>query len=417
MAKVVFKVFSKSNPANLNVRFYHNKIDLSTKTNIFIDPNIWSNKTKTIKQNIDENLKIEIRNIINNLEIQILNQFSKDYPSGNTIDLHWLNQIINRFNDKPLNNLDESIYFIPFLENYIEDSKNRVNPKTGQKISQRTIQNYTTTLRNLATFQDKIKTKLKHTDINLEFHKKYTSYLKLDCNYSNTLIEKYISQIKGFVKEAKIKGYETNIEIDSKKFSFQRDETIDTYLNLVEINKIYNLDLKDNEKLDKARDLLILGVWTGLRISDLKRINSFDITENRIRIIETEKTKSFIEIPIHPQLKSILIKRNNVFPEISEQKFNLYLKELCEKAGIDETTLGSIKNPETNRKEKGYYPKYKLISSHTCRRSFVSNHYGKISDTTIMAITSHKSHAQFMKYVKTTLKEHAEKLEEFWNIK
>lgn len=415
MAKVVFKVFSKSNPANLNVRFYHNKIDLSTKTNIFIDPNIWSNKTKTIKQNIDENLKIEIRNIINNLELQILNQFSKDYPSGNTIDLHWLNQIINRFNDKPLNNLDESIYFIPFLENYIEDSKNRVNPKTGQKISQRTIQNYTTTLRNLATFQDKIKTKLKHTDINLEFHKKYTSYLKLDCNYSNTLIEKYISQIKGFVKEAKIKGYETNIEIDSKKFSFQRDETIDTYLNLVEINKIYNLDLKDNEKLDKARDLLILGVWTGLRISDLKRINSFDITENRIRIIETEKTKSFIEIPIHPQLKSILIKRNNVFPEISEQKFNLYLKELCEKAGIDETTLGSIKNPETNRKEKGYYPKYKLISSHTCRRSFVSNHYGKISDTTIMAITSHKSHAQFMKYVKTTLKEHAEKLEEFWN--
>ena len=98
---------------------------------------------------------------------------------------------------------------------------------------------------------------------------------------------------------------------------------------------------------------------------------------------------------------------------ISDQKFNLYVKELCEEAGFKEKILGSLLNKDTKRKEKGYFEKYKLISSHTCRRSFATNHYGKIDDKTIMAITTHRSHAQFLSYVKTTQKEHTDKLEEY----
>ena len=141
--------------------------------------------------------------------------------------------------------------------------------------------------------------------------------------------------------------------------------------------------------------MFITGLWTGLRISDLKRINSFDMSHNRIKISETEKTDTFVEIPIHSQLRQILEKREGVLPEISDQRFNEYVKELCELVGINEVILGGLRNPETNRKEKGNYPKFKLISSHTCRRSFVSNHYGKLDDKTIMAITGHKSHSQF----------------------
>jgi len=56
-----------------------------------------------------------------------------------------------------------------------------------------------------------------------------------------------------------------------------------------------------------------------------------------------------------------------------------------------------------------------MIASHTCRRSFVSNHYGKLDDKTIMAITTHKSHSQFMDYVKTSSTQHAQNLEDYWN--
>jgi hypothetical protein len=45
----------------------------------------------------------------------------------------------------------------------------------------------------------------------------------------------------------------------------------------------------------------------------------------------------------------------------------------------------------------------------------VSNHYGKLDDKTIMAITTHKSYNQYMEYVKITLSEHAAKVENLWD--
>lgn len=409
----------KNDPVNLNVRFYHNKIDCSAKTNIFILSKDWSNKTFKVKQNVDENLKSEIENKLKDLKEIILKQFSIDYPKGNLIDSTWLTGIINKCHDKPVEGVDESVYFLDFLSNYIEQSKTRLNPKTGEIISPRTIQNYTTTLKRLQEFETLQSSRLRTKEINLDFHKKFTSFLKVEGNYSNTLVEKYVSQIKGFVKEAKVSGYEISSEIESKNFTFKREETLDTYLNLDEINKIFNLDLKEKEKeyLTDARDLLIFGVWSGLRVSDLKRVNEFNISENRIKILATEKTKATVEIPIHPQLKEVLKRRGNVLPVITEQNFNKNIKTICELAEINEIILGSKKDPDTKRKVRGFYEKYKLISTHTCRRSFVSNHYGKIDDRTIMAITTHKSYSQYMKYVKTTLSEHAQNLEDYWNKK
>ncbi|RTY89633.1 phage integrase SAM-like domain-containing protein [Flavobacterium sp. GT3R68] len=415
MATIQFKALGTKDPVNLNIRFFHNKINCYAKSNVFINSINWSNKTYKVKGlPLEEKKAIEEK--IENISKHILQGFNTDFPTGETIDSNWLIKQVDGFYCKPEGDDDYRFYFVPFVAKYIESSKTRINPKSGMQISVRTIQNYTTTLTRLKEFEIKHE-KLKTKNINLNFHGKFTSFLKTEGNYSSTVIEKYISHIKNFVKESKIEGFETSVEIESNKFTFKRDETLDTYLDENEIETIFNLDLSNNLRLENVRDLFIVGVWSGLRISDLKRINDFNISNNRIKIICTEKTQASVEIPIHPQLKRILEKRNNVLPIISEQKFNLYVKDLCEAAGIDETILGSIKDPKTNRKVKGYYPKYKLISSHTCRRSFVSNHYGKLPDKTIMAITSHRSNSQFLKYVKTTLKEQANKLEEYWSKK
>ena len=225
----------------------------------------------------------------------------------------------------------------------------------------------------------------------MKFHNDFTKYLKIDKKYGNTYISKIISDIKTMVRDAKGKGYDIHPEIESPKFTFRKDIPLDTYLNDKEINIIFKHNLEDNDRLDNARDLFIIGLRTGLRISDLKRINDFLFNENKIVIASTEKTGASAEIPIHPQIKKILKKRNNKLPRIiSDQKFNLYVKDLCEDAGFTQKILGNLKNPETNRKERGYFEKYKLISSHTCRRSFATNLYGKIDDKTIMAITTHK---------------------------
>jgi integrase len=67
-----------------------------------------------------------------------------------------------------------------------------------------------------------------------------------------------------------------------------------------------------------------------------------------------------------------------------------------------------------HRKKFGKYPKYELVSSHVCRRSFATNLYGKIDTLTIMKITGHKTEKQFLEYIKITPKEYAEKLKDFW---
>ncbi len=417
MATVQFKALGKKDPINLNLRFFHNKIDCYAKSNIFIDGKDWNYKTNKLKQNSDNLSKKETAVSIENLKDFVLDAFKKDFPKGEKIDSEWLIKLVDLFHGKPDDLDDYRFYFVPFVQKFIEESRTRLNPRNGKQISDNTIKNYKTTLTRVEEYEKLIGKRLKIKEIDLKFHGGFTSYLKLDKVYSNTLIEKYISQIKYFVKEAKIEGYEVSVEIESSKFTFVRDETIDTYLNEEEIDVIFNLNLSNNERLDNVRDLLIVGVWTGLRVSDLKRINDFNISNNRLKIAGTEKNSAFVEIPIHSQLKFILEKRKNFLPNISEQKFNAYIKEVCELAGINEVILGKLKDPKTNRKVSGYYEKYKLISTHSCRRSFLSNHYGKLDDKTLMAISTHKSHSQFLKYVKTSFKEHADKLEKYWEDK
>ncbi len=416
MANVKFNVISKNNPSNLNIRFYHGReIDCNAKSNILIDPKLWSNKMQNLKPQVDEQTKEFYRTLTSGLKGEIIKVFTLDYTKGKIINSEWLNGVIKNYNKRPIDENDFSTLLIPFIEKYIEDSKSRINLKTGKKISERTISKYSTTKKQLEEFEKKSKTKFLLKDVNLEFHKKLTTYLKIDKIYSNTMVEKIISQIKTFIRSARTQGFETSLEIESKNFSFVRDETLDTYHNEKEIDDIFDLDLSDNKRLEDVRDNYIIGLRTGLRISDLKRIHDFHFTTNRILITSTEKTGEFVEIPIHPQVKSILKKRNNQLPKIiSEQKFNEYVKEVCKKAGITQIILGYKRNAKTNRKEKGYFPKYILISSHTARRSFATNLYGKIPDKTIMAITTHKSYTQFMKYLKTTQKEHVEKLSKYW---
>lgn len=240
--------------------------------------------------------------------------------------------------------------------------------------------------------------------------------------FNGTNIQKYLNIIKGTCRDAKTQNIEVNPEFEHKSFSFKREKTHDTYLNIEEINKIYNLDLSNNERLDNVRDWLIVGVWTGLRISDMKRLTAINSNNGTISI-KTEKTSASAVIPIHHNVKAILDKRKGNFPRpISDPKFNEYIKEVVSKAEITEMIYGGksieVKLPsgeKAYRKKNDYYPKNELISSHTCRRSFATNHYGKLPNKTIMAITTHSSEVQFEKYLKQSHLEHIEKFKELWN--
>ncbi len=135
--------------------------------------------------------------------------------------------------------------------------------------------------------------------------------------------------------------------------------------------------------------------------------------------IKTQKTGREVVIPIHPMVRSIMAKYENIadnsLPQaISNQKMNEYLKELGEQAKLNEViqkgrTTGGV--PITHN-----HKKHELITTHTARRSFATNLYNMgVPSLTIMGITGHKTEVNFFKYIKITPKEHAIKLRDLWH--
>ena len=61
--------------------------------------------------------------------------------------------------------------------------------------------------------------------------------------------------------------------------------------------------------------------------------------------------------------------------------------------------LVKVYNPKTKRKEVGIYPKYELITSHICRRSFATNYYKHIPTPILMEITQHSKEETFYSYI------------------
>ena len=134
MASIKINVISKTNPSNLNIRFYHGRdVDCNAQSNILIDPNIWSNKLQSLKPSADSSLKSHYNEKINDIKNHIIISFNNDFTKGKQIDSSWLKSIIKELHNRPKGDNDFTTYFTPFTSVYIEESKSRLNLRTGKK--------------------------------------------------------------------------------------------------------------------------------------------------------------------------------------------------------------------------------------------------------------------------------------------
>ena len=112
-----------------------------------------------------------------------------------------------------------------------------------------------------------------------------------------------------------------------------------------------------------------------------------------------------------------MLKNEGRLPKLfSNQKTNEYLKELGELAGITESIL--IIKYRGIEKVEFLEPKYKFISSHTARRTFVTLSLEKgMRPETVMSITGHKDYKTFKKYIKLTDKVKLVEMNNIWSKK
>jgi hypothetical protein len=100
---------------------------------------------------------------------------------------------------------------------------------------------------------------------------------------------------------------------------------------------------------------------------------------------------------------------------ISLQCFNRIIKEIGAKAEINDSVV-LVKKQGTKKKES-IVEKHKLISSHTCRRSFCTNQFYKGTSTLLIRkISGHRTETSFLKYIKVNEEDAAQKMLEGWKL-
>jgi integrase len=430
MATVRFRIKGKepSKPTSIYVRFRGNK-DIEKKTNLLIKPIQWSAskgqmKTTSETGSIVNEFNLKLRELKNN----IINTYNQDYTEGIEINSKWLAKIIDlTFSQHSSLDEDElkSVYFIPYITDFITRAPKRKNPKTGKILSRRTIQDYEGTLRKIKHLEElSYNRRLKHTDINLELRQKFINYCEEVRDLKPKTIGGDISNIKLFLKSAEIEGFKVSQDYRHSEFSAPNNTTDDFALNEREIQQLFDVEL-NSDRLLNARNWFIICLWTGLRVSDLLSLTKEHLIDGFIQIPNI-KTGIYTIIPLHEQVQKTLDQNEGDFPrKISATKFNEYIKEVCKEAGFTEQIKGSKQVPteyidydgkkkKANRKKSGIFPKYELISSHIGRRTFCTIHYGKIDTLTIMRISGHATERQFIDYVKIPPKTHAIKMRELW---
>lgn len=426
MATGKFRLKTNNDWNSIFFRFKQGKqFDIETSIGIQVPKGRWSETKEEILTTKEVNYKtINVK--LKEFEGYIRKEYENTKLSNQSIVINskWLKEKIDVFFNRETKNeeTNEKLFFVNFINLFIEESKTKRNRK-GDSIKPRTIQHYTTTLNKITAFEKHLGVKLKLTEIDLTFHNNFISFLENKQKLNDNTIGGYIDDVKLFCGNADKKGTAVSKDYKLQEFYSPSNKTNDIYLKEHEVNLIYNTKF-EQDYLNNARDWFIIGLRTGLRISDFLTLTKDDIVDDFIEI-QTKKTDYPVIIPLHEQVSLILNKRNGDFPrKISDQKFNDYIKIISEKAGLTEITEGAKiteiivvengKKEKIHRKTSGKYPKYELVSSHICRRTFATNLYGKLDTLTIMKITGHQTEKQFLSYIKITKKEYAEKLKAYW---
>lgn len=417
MASVNFLYRSLKDKSCLNLRllfrFNGNDHVIATSTNLEVSKDYWKNKHKLKVKDISViNKQIEINTEINKITNHILKAFEQSGASD-LLNKQWLDKQLNSYYNRntKIKTIPKDI--VRFIEYYVEQRLNEVKPAS--------ITKFNVVKHKLQRLENHIGRSIFINEINEEFKELFVNYCKGE-NYSQNTMQRELNIIKMFCKFAKYKGVDVHIELEGLKLNKEKTEKI--YLSLKEIDQIEAVQI-DKPYLINARDWLIISCFTGQRISDFMRFNKEMIrVEDSKTLLEfdQQKTGKTMTIPLHSKVTSILNKYNGDFPKrISDQRYNDYLKEVCKIAKLHQKVKGkkqiNISKDPLERKVRrieGMYPKYELVTSHIGRRSFATNHYGKIPTSYLIYVTGHSSEEMFLNYIGKSNKDMALELTKYF---
>lgn len=219
----------------------------------------------------------------------------------------------------------------------------RIKKLIGIEIKQVTYSKYLESGKHL---QDFIKHKFKARDIHFNMIKSsflddYEYYLKTEKKLQQSTLNKAIQRFRKVVKYAISEDYLTKDPFILFKYKTVKKEVI--FLTVEELKRLENQHF-NFIRMEKIKDLFIFCCYTGLAYKEMALLKKEDVVkefdDNLWLHIKRSKTSKLYKVPLLPRALEIIEKYKDedeilIFKNISNQRFNGYLKEIADVVGID----------------------------------------------------------------------------------
>jgi len=209
------------------------------------------------------------------------------------------------------------------------------------------------------------------SQVDVGFLERFQAYLVREKKLTASTVNRYLGYLKGYLKWL----YERELikQLPSAKSLPEANPEV-IFLDPEEIHRFQQVDLSDlPEGYEKARFIFLFACFTGLRISDISKgmhphaWADINLEEGVWQIIEQKTNAHRRWILAAPALKMLKARKESgeatPIPKLSAQKANRYIKEIARRAGINsQVFVGNGK----------YRPKWKLLTMHAGRKTFIT---------------------------------------------
>jgi hypothetical protein len=392
--------------SELTVKGHKKYIPLKYSTEKSIKPQYWNDKpdyrakqTKHFDYNTFNTGLDNLQNAAKKIHGELINKGINPTPEN-------IRQALDiEFNRNDPTELPKTLNL--YIERFVKDCES--GARTTEKktrYSKGSIKNIKSFETLLNLYQKKKNRRLNFDNITLDFYEDFISFLNKK-SYSPNTLGRVIKHLKLIMRAARDQGLHNNNEFERRAFKTPSVEVANIYLTETELKEMLKLDLSESPHLEQARDVFLIGCYTAQRFSDYSRIRKDHINNGFIELIQ-QKTGAKVVIPIRPELEILLKKYDYNVPKTYEQKLNKYIKTVGKKAKIKEPVI--IEAIRGGLKVETTKPKHDFIKTHTARRSGCTNMFDAgLNTLVIMKISGHKTEKEFLKYIKLSEKQAAEK--------
>ena len=300
----------------------------------YIDPKKWDNKSQ--------------KAVGNSQEAKTLNSYLKTLEQK-VYDFHYLMLKEEDFvtaeslKSKLLGTDVTTRMLIPIFQEH----NDKVEALVGKDFAPGTLERYKTSLKHTQEF---LNWKYKVSDIDITkidhvFIMDYDFWLRSVRKCANNTAVKYIKNFKKIIRLCMANGWLSKDPFLGYKAKLKVVER--PYLTKDEIQAIYEKEFA-SDRLNQVRDFFIFSCFTGLAYVDVKQLSKSNINigidGDQWIFTRRQKTDTSTRVPLLPLARELVLKYENhpqcvnsdvLFPILSNQKMNSYLKEIASICGIN----------------------------------------------------------------------------------